>query len=105
VGSSFKADPQALHTASTQFAAQANPINTAASEVENLHGSGSNTGRFYSGCGTAYHAAMLTFIQTLLTPMASKTSWVADTLSSTATNYEQRDQTADAGLQSAGKGA
>ncbi len=105
MGSSFKVDPQALQTASQQFSAQVNPINTEASKAENLQGCGSNTGRYYSGAGTSYHAALLTFIQTLMTPMASKTTWVADTLASTSVNYANQDSKADSGLQSAGKGA
>jgi hypothetical protein len=105
VTSSFKADPQALQTASTQFAAQVDPINTKATQAEAVQGNAGNTGRQYGAQGTAYHSAMLTFVQTLLTPMATKATWVSDTLASTSADYKKQDDAASQGLNSAGKGA
>ncbi|SDJ43191.1 Excreted virulence factor EspC, type VII ESX diderm [Frankineae bacterium MT45] len=102
---SFKADPQALSTAAQAFTAQVDPINTVATRAEQLQGSPSSAGRDYAAEGTAYHAALLTMVQTLLTPMASKATWVADTLASTAASYQQSDRSADTGLDAAGEGA
>ena len=102
---SFHADPQALHTASSAFTGQVEPINALATEAERIQGGPNTAGRFYAQQGSAYHAAMLTFVQAQLTPMASKTTWVADTLASTAQHYSAQDSAASAGLNSAGQGA
>ena len=103
--SSFSADPQALTTASKAFSAQVDPINTLATRAEEIKGGPSNAGRAYHAQGVDYRSAMLTFIETQLTPMASKTVWVADTLASTAQHYGAQDAAASTGLQSAGQGA
>ena len=101
---SFKADPQALTSAAQSFTGQVNPINTTASQAEALQGASSSAGRDYAEDGTAYHAALTTMVQTLLTPMSAKTAWVADTLSGSAASYQRSDQSAESGLNSASKG-
>lgn len=101
----FHADPQALSAASKSFSAQVEPINAQATSAEAVRGTAGNCGRAYSAQGSAYHAAMLTFVQTLLTPMATRTTWVADTLASCSANYARQDDDATAGLDSAGQGA
>ncbi len=103
--SSFTADPQALTAAAQAFSAQVDPINTAATKAEQIQGGPGNAGRDYSAQGTAYHAAVTTLVQTLFTPMATKTTWVSDTLSGTAASYTQSDQSATTGLNTAGEGA
>jgi LysM repeat protein len=103
--SSFRTDPQALQTASKAFTGQVEPINGLATKAEQVQGGPGNTGRAYSAEGSAYHSALLTFVQTQLTPMATKTVWVGDTLSSTAQNYAAQDSAASDGLHSAGQGA
>jgi hypothetical protein len=102
---SFRTDPQALQTASAAFAGQVEPINALATAAERIQAGPDNTGRAYTQQGSAYHAAMLTFVQTQLTPMATKTTWVADTLASTGQHYAGQDAAASAGLDSAGTGA
>ena len=102
---SFQADPQALQTASTAFSGQVEPINAIATDAERIQGGPDTAGRAYGSQGSAYHAALLTFVQTQLTPMATKTTWVADTLASTAQQYSGQDVAASTGLNSAGRGA
>jgi len=102
---SFRTDPQALQTASRAFAGQVEPINALATAAERIQGGPDNSGRAYGQQGSAYHAAMLTFVQAQFTPMATKTTWVADTLASTGQHYAGQDSAASAGLDSAGQGA
>jgi hypothetical protein len=102
---SFRTDPDAMQTASRAFNAQVEPINALATKAEDLKAGPSNAGRAYGDRGGAYHAAMLTFVQNQLTPMASKTVWVSDTLASTAQHYGAQDSAASSGLRSAGQGA
>lgn len=102
---SFAADPQALATAAAAFTAQVDPINTESAQAQALQGGTGNTGRQYGDQGTAYHAALTTLVQTLFTPMATRTTWVADTLTGTAADYRGSDHQAGSGLTSAGRGA
>jgi len=99
---SFRADPQALQTASRAFDGQVEPINALATAAERIPGGPDNAGRDYAPQGSAYHAAMLTFVQAQLTPMATKTTWVADTLASTGQHYAAQDSAAADGLGTAG---
>ncbi len=102
---SFHTDPQALQTASAAFAGQVEPINALATAAERIQGGPDTAGRAYAQEGSAYHAAMLTFVQTQFTPMATKTTLVADTLASTGQHYAGQDASASAGLDTAGAGA
>lgn len=101
---SFHTDPQALQTASAAFAGQVEPINALATAAERIQCGPDNAGRDYAQQGSAYHAAMLTFVQAQFTPMATKTTWIADTLASTGRHYAGQDATASAELDSAGQG-
>lgn len=103
--SSFRADPQALQTASRAFGGQVDPINVLATRAEQLQAGPANTGRAYGEQGAAYHSALLSFVQNQLTPMATKTVWVADTLASTGQHYAGQDATAQGELGAAGRGA
>jgi hypothetical protein len=105
VTASFHADPSALRSAAAAFSGQVEPINALATEAERIQGGPDNAGRAYGQQGSAYRAALLTFVQAQLTPMATKTTWVADTLASTAQHYAGQDSAAAAGLDSAGRGA
>ena len=102
---SFRADSEALQAASRAFDAQVEPINALATAAERLQGGPDNAGRVYAQQGSAYHAAMLTFVQAQLTPMATKTTWVADTLASTGKHYAAQDTAAAGELGTAGRGA
>ncbi len=103
--SGFRTDPQALETASHAFDAQVQPINALATDAEQVSAGPATTGRDYAAEGSAYHAAMLTFVQTLMTPLATKTTWVGDTLAASAGSYRQQDTAASGGITSAGRGA
>ena len=102
---SFRTDPQALQAASRAFDAQVEPINALATAAERIQGGPDNAGRAYAQQGSAYHAAMLTFVQKQFTPMATKTTWVADTLASPGRHYAAQDSAAAEGLGTAGQGA
>lgn len=104
MSSGFTTDPQPLITAGRAFGDQVDPINTLATRAEVIQGGPSNAGRHYAAQGSVYHAAMLTFVQALMTPLATKTTWVADTLASTARSYRDRDSAASAGVTGAGQG-
>ena len=103
--SSFRADPQAQQAASRAFGGQVDPIDTLATRAEQVQAGPGNCGRAYAAQGSAYHSALLAFVQNHLTPMATKTVWVADTLASTARHYGAQDATADDELRTAGRGA
>ena len=102
--SSFNTDPQALQAASRAFQAQVDPINALATKTEQIAGGPANAGRHYAARGSAYHAAALTFVQTIMTPLATKTTWVADTLAASARSYRQQDSAASGDIASAGSG-
>jgi hypothetical protein len=102
---SFQVDPAALTAAASTFQSQVEPINAAATSAQQLTGTGSSAGREYGSQGEAYHSSLLTAIQALYTPMATKTTWVAGTLTATATDYEQRDHGNSATITESGTGA
>jgi hypothetical protein len=103
--SSFRADPQAQRTAARAFTGQVEHVNAVATKAEQVQAGPANSGRDYAAQGSAYHAAMLTFVQAQLTPMATKTTWVGDTLASTGQHYAAQDSAASGALNGAGQGA
>lgn len=105
MGGTFQAEPGAIAAAGKKFLAEVQPINTLATKAEDLQLSAGNAGRAYSSQGTSYHATLLTFVQGLFTPMATKATWLGDSLGQSATDYQNQDASAKAGVTAAGNGA
>lgn len=103
--SSFNVDADAVATAGKAFASHVDEINSVATAADDIDFGPGKAGRDYHAGGSAYQNALRKFVQSTVVPMGNKTTWVGDTLATSAADYKKQDGNASQGVTDAGRGA